>query len=331
MLKPAYKLTIGNQVIDTTEEPQASTVVDLTVALDMKVSADSFTLILGQVGGLEPDRDDEATIELGYADNGSLTQVMTGTVATVEPTLTVNRVIGHSVAATLLRTFVNQTYEDKTAGEIVRDLAQQAEVEVATAEDGISFPAYVIEDRRSIYHQMNDLGELCGFDLYINPDGELVFQRFTGGATVHVFTYAQQILELEVLQTLPRAEQVIAWGESAGSSQGENSWAWLTKDFRGSRGTAGSGLPSLLLERPVLRTADAANAAANAALTAIQRHTRRGRLRVLGNPDVKLGDAIRLQEVPEDSLNNTFQVCSITHRLNKQTGFITTIEFRDFT
>ena len=34
MLKPAYKLTIGRKVVDTTDEPKASTVVDLKVALD---------------------------------------------------------------------------------------------------------------------------------------------------------------------------------------------------------------------------------------------------------------------------------------------------------
>ena len=83
MLIPAYKLTIGNRIVDTTDEPQASTVVDLTVALDMETPADSFTLVLGQVGGLKPERDDETIIELGYADNGELTQVMAGTVVVV--------------------------------------------------------------------------------------------------------------------------------------------------------------------------------------------------------------------------------------------------------
>ncbi len=31
MLTPAYKLTIGGKVIDTTDKPQASTVVELMV------------------------------------------------------------------------------------------------------------------------------------------------------------------------------------------------------------------------------------------------------------------------------------------------------------
>lgn len=328
MFTPAYKLTLGDQIVDTTDEPQASTVVDLTVSLDMDAPADGFNLVLGQVGGLAPERDDEATIELGYADNGGLTQAITGKVIIVEPGLTTKRVIGHSAAATLLRTFIEQTYESKTAGEIVRDLAGQTGVDVATAEDGITFPAYVIDGRRSIYRHMRDLADLCGFDLYVNSEGELVFEEFTGGNTTHIFRYTEHIVELEVLQTPPRAERVEAWGESPGGSQAEEAWAWLTKDFDGSKGSVGSGEEKLLVERPALRTAEAAQTAAEAAHTRIRRRTIRGRLLVPGQPQVKLGDTIRLRDVPESSLNNTFQVRSVTHRITKIGGFTTVIEFR---
>lgn len=328
MLTPAYKLTIGRKVVDTTDEPQASTVVDMTVALDMDTPADSVTLVLGNADGLKPARDDEATVELGYADNGSLAQVLTGTVVTVEPGLTTTRVIGHSAVQTLLRTFVEQTYESKTAGAIVRDLADQAGVDVATAEDGITFPACVVDGRRSVYHPMRELADLCGFDLYVNAGGELVFKKFVGGETVHVFEFARHIVELEVLRAPPRAGRVEAWGESPTGSQGDEAWAWLTKDFSSSKGTAGSGDPLLLLERPALRTADAARTAADAALTAIQRRRLRGRLLTIGRPEVKLGDAIQLRGLPDDSLNRNFQVRSVTHRLTKPGGFRTTVGFR---
>jgi phage protein D len=328
MLKPAYKLTIGDKIVDTTEEPQASTVVDLTVALDMDAPADGFTLVLGQVNGLKPERDDEAVIELGYTDDGELIQVMTGTVAAVEPGLTTSRVIGYSAAATLLRTFVEQTYESKTAGQIVGDLAGRADVDVAAAEDGITFPAYVVDGRRSVYHHMRDLADLCGFDLYVSADGELVFEEFVSGKTVHVLEYAKHIVELDVLQAPPRAESVEAWGESPGGGQAEEAWAWLTKDFGGSKGTAGSGDPKLSLERPALRTADAARVAADAAHTRIQRRTLRGRLLTVGMPQFKLGDAVRLRDVPEDVLNGTFQVRKVTHRITKPGGFTTEVGFR---
>lgn len=327
LLHPAYKLTLGDKIIDTTDEPQASTVSSLTVALDMDAPADSFTLLMGQVGSFRPQRQDDATIALGFSD-GELTQVMTGLIVNTEPGLVQRRVVGHSRAARLLHTFVNQTYEAKTAGEIVTDLADKAGVDVATAQAGSQFQAYVVDARRSAYHHMQDLAELCGFDLYIKAAGELVFERFVGGRSIHVFKYAVHIIELEIDQTEPFAGEVQVWGESAGGSQATEDWAWLTKNFDGRKGTAGSGQPTLLLERAALRNADAAQAAAAAFNTRIGRRTVRGRLLVQGQPKVKLGDAIQLQDVPDVALNELYQVRSVTHRITKEGGFTTLIGFR---
>ena len=327
MLTPAYKLTIGDRVIDTTDEPKASTAVGITVTLDMDMPADSCLLVLGNVGRLRPQRDDELTIELGYADDGNLTQVMAGAVAIVELDLTTTRVTGYSACSAVLSTRVEQTYESKAAGAIVRDLADKAGVDVQTAQDGIAFPAYVIDGRRGVYFHMQDLASLCGFDLYINADGELVFEKFVGGKAVHVFEFGKHIVELDVTRAPPLAGQVEAWGESPTGSQGDDAWAWLTKDFGGSKGAAGTGA-RLLIERPALRTIDAARAAANAELTAIKRRTLRGRLTTIGRPEVKLGDAIRLRGMADDALNTSFQVRGVTHRITKVGGFTTTIDFR---
>jgi phage protein D len=327
MLKPAYKLTIGNKVIDTTDEPKASTLVDLNVALDLDTPADSFTLVFGNVGNFKPARDDETKIELGYADNGGFTQVMAGKVVTVEPNLTTTRVVGYSGADALLRTFVEKTFESKTAGAIVRELADKAGLDVATAEEGINFPAYVVDGRRSVYLHMQDLAELCGFDLYINSDGKLVFQKFINGRTVHRLEFKKHILALDVQLTPSLAGAVEAFGESPAGSRGEDAWAWVTTDFSGSKGSAGTGAV-LLRERPVLRTREAARTAANAALTSIKRRTLRGRVETIGRPEVKLGDAIRLIGLADDSLNTFFQVRSVVHRINKVGGFTTTVGFR---
>lgn len=327
MLTPAYKLTIGSKVVDTTDEPQASTVVDLTIALDMETPADSFKLVLGNVGGLKPVRDNEATVELGYADNGGLTQVISGKVVTVEPNVTTTRVMGYTGADALLRTFVEQTFERKKAGALVRDLASKASVNVATAQDGIAFPVYVVDGRRSAYVHMRDLAQLCGFDLYFNADNGLVFEKFVNGNTVHVFEFAKHIISLDVVRTQPRAGKVEAWGESPTASDGDEAAAWLTRDFGGSRGTAGSG-SLFLLERSSIRTRDGARIAAEATLTAIQRRTLRGRLVILGRPEVKLGDAIRFRGLADESLNTNFQVRSVVHRITKLGGFTTTVGFR---
>lgn len=328
VLHPAYRITIAGNTVDTIDEPQASTLIDLVVRLDMDTPADSFTLRLGQVGGLlAPAVGEEAVIELGYQDDGDFTPVMSGTIVTVEPGLETNRVIGHSAAAALLHTFVDRTYENKTAGQIVRDLAPQGGVEVKTADDGITFAAYVVDDRRNVYQHLQDLAALCGFDLYINPDGQLMFKKFVNGETVHVLEYAQHILSLDVRQRSPTYTQVEAWGESPGGNGGEDSWAWLTKDFSGLTGKAGTGDRLQLLERSPLRSGSAAQQAAQAALTAHQRRAIHGTLLTTGHAAIKLGDAIRLQALPQDDLNQAYQVRSVTHQLSKQGGFITRIEF----
>ncbi len=255
-------------------------------------------------------------------------RVMTGTVTSVHPNLTTTRIVGTSGATSLLRAFVEETFESKTAGAIVRDLADRAGVEVRTAEDGIRFPAYVVDGRRSLYDHLLDLAALCGFDLYVDAEGKLVCERFQAGKQVHVFEYGKHVVELDVLRTPPRADRVQAWGESPASSRGDEAWGWLTPDFKGSRGEAGEGERLLLLERPALRTREAARTAARAAHTEIQRRTLRGRLVSTGRPAVKLGDAIRLRGVPDDSLNANFQVRCVTHRLTKAGGFTTAVGFR---
>jgi phage protein D len=327
MLNPAYKLTIGGKVVDTTDEPKASTVVDLSVYLDLDTPADMAQLTLGNLGFLKPKQDDDATIELGYADKGGFTQVMTGKVAAVDAALTTTRILIRTASNLLLRTFVDQTYENKSAGAIVHELADAAGVDIASASDGIRFPAYVVDGRRAVGHHIRDLADLCGFDSYINSKGKLVFEEFSGGRTVHVLEYAKHILKLEVLQSPTPDAEVVTLGESPGASLGNQSWAWLTKDFGRFKGRSGSGAPVALLERPALRTAQAAQIAANAALRALGRQTVEGTVMIAGAPQVALGDAIRLSSVPNDALNNTYQVRAVTHRMTKMRGFTTAVGF----
>ena len=62
--------------------------------------------------------------------------------------------------------------------------------------------------------------------------------------------------------------------------------------------------------------------------TEIERRTVRGRLSVVGSPQVKLGDSIRIREVPDEPLNGVFQVRAVKHRITKAQGFTTNISFR---
>lgn len=333
LLTPAYRLTIGDRVVDTSDEPRASNVVELEVSLSLDTPADRFVLELGKVGSFRPRLGDAAKVELGHAPaeeggQAEFFQVMAGAVVDREPGLATERVVGFSAAHGLLRTFVDKTFEDKNAGAIVRELADGAGVDTATVEDGERFPAYVADGRASAWHHCRELAGLQGFDLYFDADGALVFRRFAGGATSHLFEYAKHLLALDHHTRSPRAASVRAVGESPGAARGDRSWAWLTKDFARWQGADGEGDPVLLLDRPALRTTRTAALAARAAGTDLRRRATTGRLLSLGRPQVRLGDALRLSGVPEDGVDGTYQVRSVVHRLHKQRGFTTEISYR---
>jgi phage protein D len=327
LLTPAYRLIVGKNVVDTTAEPKASATTDLTIRLDIEAWPDDAALTLGQVGGIDPTLKDIATVALGYADNGGFTEVFTGLVDALRTGLLARQVTLTSGARALARLRVDQTFEGQTAGAIVRDLAGRAKVDLATIEDGITFPVYVVDSRRTALAHVRELAALSGVDAYIGSDGKLVFQAFTTGQTIHELDFAKQVLSLEVERDVDPDVTVHAFGESPTGSAGADSWGWLTKDFSRSEGTAGSGARPIVLENPVLRTAAAAATAASARLRAIQRRAERGTVRVPGQPGVKLGDAVRLSGVPTAALNDTFQVRRVIHRITKDGGFTTTVGF----
>lgn len=328
MLRPAYRLTIGGRTVDTTDEPRASTLVALSVSLGVDAPADAAVLVLGQVGGLRPRQGDEATVELGYADGSAgLAKVLTGTVASVEGGLPNARVTLEGALGPLLRTFVEETYESRTAGEIARDLAGKAGVAVADAEDGPRFPAYVVDGRRSALRHLRDLAALAGFDAWADERGRLVFKRFRNGESVHVLRRGRDLIALDVRRGQPAAASVEAYGESPTGAHGADSWGWLTADGAATRAVAGSGAKRLL-ERPVLRTAEAAGAAARAALAELTRRAVRGEAVLAGRPALRPGDAVRLEETGAVGADDTFQVRRVTHRITKAAGFTTTVGFR---
>jgi phage protein D len=294
----------------------------------MAGAADRLTLSLGQVGSFRPAVDQHVDVELGYVDADSLEPVVKATIVESDPGLVQRRVVAHGSARALQRTRLDRTFEQKTAGDIVEELAAEADVEVATADAGSRFPAYVVDGRRDAYAHIGQLAELCGFDRYVDRDGKLVFAFFTGGRTTHVFEHGRHILELELEERPAVATRVDAFGESPGAQRGDDSWAWLTKDFGAFAGTAGDGTPVRLLERSVLRTGQSAQRAADAAFTELERRRRRGYVLVLGAPQVRLGDSLRISGAPEPGLDAIYQVRSITHRIDKRDGFTTRIQFR---
>ena len=317
MQKPAYKLKIGSTIFDSSMSPE---IISISVDLDINVPSDSFKITLKpgtKTGNIR--NGDPVIIELGYEN--SLTKVLIGTIDSIEPKISEVGIYGLSLISTLSSQKINQVYEKQSSGAIVKDLAGRAGLAVKEVEEGISFPMYVVDDTKDVYTHMRELARKCGFDLFINGEGDLVFKKYAR-QTPRPFKYGRDIIEAEVYESKPIAACVKVYGESSASFKGSDTAHWITKKVV--EGIRGSGDVTFLIEDSVIRDKDSAEKVATAFLERILTPLS-GTLKALGNSRVGLGDTIEIKEMPDSRMNGEFEATSVSHIFNKSEGFVTTV------
>jgi phage protein D len=269
---------------------------------------------------------DAGSLRLGYAD-GAPELVFTGRVIAVRRMVAgPSRVTLASGATDLARLRVNRSYEKRTAGEIVGDLAGEAGVATGTVEDGLDLPFHVIDDRRSAWVHIAELARLCGFLAFIDPSGELTFAPPPSGGPAQTFTCGEDVLALDTRDGEPEVGEVTTSGEGAAGSQGADAWSWLIKDPAAVQGTAGGTGPARLAADPALRSGAAARQAAAGIAGAVARLRTTGSLLVPGAPAVTVGSLVEIAGAPHAALGGQLLVRGVRHRFDKRQGFVTRLD-----
>ncbi|MFM7787341.1 MAG: hypothetical protein ACKO90_03960, partial [Microcystis panniformis] len=118
------------------------------------------------------------------------------------------------------------------------------------------------------------------------------------------------------------------YGESPTSfGQGADAYSWLTKqEVQGKTGTS-SGVVKRFAD-PTARSLEVAAKIAQAILAA-EAPKRRGSLKAIGTPEVKLGSTIEIAKMPIASQNGSFKVIEIQHSLSRQQGFCSQIYWEE--
>lgn len=320
MLKPACKIEIGSATFDSAVD---QVIISVSVNLDMEVPADSFTVSLNPCARASAIRiGDNVVMQLGY--EGALSRVFTGLVDDVEHKISQVYVRGLCPNSLLTRLWINQAYEKQTAGAIVKDLAGRVGIPIGTAEDGLTFPMYYVDDSKDAYTHMKELALKCGFDLYLGAEGKLVFKKYSRQPAKQ-FKYGVNIIEAEMHEPMPQAACVRVMGESPSSSRGADTAHWISK--RAFEGVAGDGSPTVVVEDPTARDKDTADRVAAALLQSMS-YPFSGTLKILGNAGIGLGDTVEVSDMPEGRMNGEFEVRSVSHTFSKAEGFVSAIGWR---
>lgn len=318
MLRPSYSVQIGSSTFSSGD---ADNVVGLTTARNMGLPIDSSEIRLVSDGKHSFKRGDEVKLKLGY--DRDLKPVFTGSVDAIDQEIDGVRLTALGPAAALLRLRLNRLYSSQTAGKIVRNLAQEARVKVKDASDGINLPVYVVDDGANAYQHILRLASLCNFDLYADENGQLIFKAFTPTKT-HPLEYGKDIIEVLASDSSAAYVGARVSGESPASFKGSDTHTWLTKqDVRGEAG----GAQALSLSIAAVKDRQTAEQVAKARFDRLE-YTSTIAVEVVGRPEIRVGDAVSIRNMPTRSVNGESQVTGVEHYLSKTRGFTTTIRSR---
>ncbi len=358
MHKIHYKLSIGEWTVNSQDDPRTEFIaVELNHSidssgdscrisvyappapqpglLDQAVGAAAGALGLGGEGGEESfsvqvrgnaiKHGDQITVELTSGDRSG--KVMTAGVQSIESSFGQTKIAGATGKLKLANTCVNQVYENQSLDQIVKDLANQAGVDTGQIETGSSYSYFVAHESKNLLGLIRELAMRDGLDMYFDADNKLTLKKFDKSSADHTFFYGIDILDLQLLNHQAGSDHILVYGESPASNQGSDTWSWLAKDLSSFRGEVGQGSRTIAIHDGAVRTKDAAKLLATSSLGAIKDQATRGRLKLLGAPQVTPGDAIEIKNAPKPELNGLFKVTSIRHVLNKRDGYLTFIGF----
>jgi phage protein D len=310
------------------EDPWQRSVARITLDVGVAPDVDGAEITLSADSQAPPiTLGAEGTVSLGYEDAGA-TAVYSGTIESIRRDLRGStRIIIANGSSRLAGLRVQQSFEDQSAGQVVKELASQAEVTAGDIADGADLSFIVLDGGRSAWEHIAQLSRLCGHLARINAEGELDFTAPDEGEPAQVFGWGADVLALNRTETPASFDAVTVSGEGAAGSQGKDAWNWLVKQPAPVTGSAGAGSKTRAFTDRALRSADAVRAAAQAFADAAARAAVTGTVLVPGAAAVAPGLRIKLQGTPGGAFDGDFLVTRVRHSYDKRSGFRSRITF----
>jgi hypothetical protein len=338
LLHPTYKIQIGSLKLVPNESEGEITAIAVEMSMDSPSNLFEG-LLRAKEQGLQFDKGDPVVVSLGYYDEGTSTDVFKGSVHTLSSKFTRVSVYALSSMANLCSLYIDRFYEQRTAGEVVKDLAQTAGASIGEVADGIHLPYYAVSSTKNAYEHIRDLAYDSGFDTYFTNEDKLVFKKYDRN-NKHTVEYGKDILSIVKNEQKDQVESVKVVGESPSSTKGSDTSHWLSKrqiggttsgnaqGGRGGAGTMGGGSSTqVLVQNRLVRDTETASKVAEANLEQLKSTTTL-LVEIVGSPKIMLGHTIKIEKMPYKLLNGEYQVRTVEHYLSKSSGFITTLRCR---
>lgn len=214
--------------------------------------------------------------------------------------------------------FGAQAYEGQTVGDIINDLAGRAEVETGTIDGSMAVGIWHVTEQRSAWWHINRLARLGEYEILCDETGALNVRPVGSGGLNHIFRYGAEILSLEAAHHRDPGNSYPYGPAGAGSELGSDKWQVLLREPVGDEPQGPATIVGALRDR---NTAEEMAQGVSAAMT---RSLFSGRVRIIGDPDVRPGDTVDVTDLPGQD-DFSARVTAVCHTFDSTSGFSTTL------
>jgi hypothetical protein len=317
LLQPTYSLTLGSQA-------WTAQALSIEVRLEAAPLLDVLRVRLPASAPLAAAVGDPALLTLDSGEKSG--DIFAGTVDSIRRGFDDITVTALDAGGALARFRPATTFEQVTAGTVVRNLCGEVGVDLGEIADGVALAFYVADPARTALEHVARVCAWSGALARVTVDGKLETLVINATQPDVAFKFGRELLGLCQGDTSAGVEAFVVAGESgAGAPSAPESLRPTTDFFAGNR-PDGPGAKSRWRFEPALRTAQAAGTAGAAWQRLYTSSRKRGAMEAFLQPDLRVGTVFEIQELPEGLAQGPFWAASVCHRIAPE-GCVTRVRF----
>jgi len=305
LLRPAYTLTIADQ-----RWSRQAIAIDLRLAAGPQL--DRLVAYLPAEAPIEAAPDDPVILSLDGGEGAET--VFTGVVAKIRRGFEETKVTAAGALGQLARYRPATTFENVSAGTVIRNLARDAGVATADIADGVMLRFYVADPSRNAAEHASRVAAWSGAMLASTPDGSIAAAIVDATQAEVALRYGREVTGFEI-EDAAEPDKVTVAGESGVGDCGSPDALRPSADFFAGNRPDGPALHNLWVWDPALRTTAAAATAGAAFERALSAGQRRARLSALLLPKLRPGTVIELQDLPAGFAPGPYWLQTVRHRI----------------
>lgn len=271
------------------------------------------------IGRLSAQLPPEARIEASPGDACTLeldgATVFTGIVRSLRSSPTGLALGAVDAAGRLAALRLALSFERKTAGGVIRDLASEAGIATGSIADGVDLAFYIADPGRSIWAHMARLAALSDMMLVVEADGRLATVGGAAAGADAALLYGREITAIADAEHGGFDRTVVVVPEAGAGSMSEPEALRIALDpFAGSR-PAGPDAATLFRFEPALRTGAGAATAGGQRTRREAASARPLELETWLQPGLRPGQSVDLQGLPDGMAPGPVRAGRVRHRL----------------